>query len=604
MLLSAQSSAWATWSVIAIDKKTGDVIVASATCVAQAGFPRRQPVGSRDLMDLQAVIVPGIGVAACQAGADNTHKNQMTVFEELKKGTEPSKIIEILHLDPDIERRQFGILDMQGRTAGHNGSGNSTASLYVPGHVGDYYFQVQGNTLFSDQVMYEAALAFTRAKGTLADHVMAAMEAADAKGGDKRCNCETDPKPSAPCDGKTAHVAYIVMAKKSDVTTKSHNQGDYYAYIRVTDEDIKPSENANPVKTLRMRYDAWKAAGSKPYTSVPIVTLNTVQPVAPDPWFATFSIIAFDPATNELGVAVQSHAFTAGAAVPYAIPGIGAVATQASANRLYGPKAIELLKQGLSPAEVVKRLTDEDSGRDTRQVAVIDVKGRSAVYTGKHVIDRNADVNDPVHLGGYAGHVTGRNFSVQGNTLASEDVVKKMARAYETGTGTMAERLMDALDAGQSAGGDTRGMQSAGLLVVRPIPPGSNSTVERTVDIRVDDAVDPFKELRRLLNITLGVPRTLTDRAAELAKAGKFDAAIAEQQKALEIQPNSDTLHYALAQRYAQAGQPLMALVPLREAIRLHPNLAREAARDPLFAGLRDLGEFKRLVQASAALAK
>jgi len=128
---------------------------------------------------------------------------------------------------------------------------------------------------------------------------------------------------------------------------------------------------------------------------------------------------------------------------------------------------------------VVKRLTDDDPGRDTRQVAVIDAKGRSAVYTGKHVIDRNVDPKDAVHLGGYAGHVTGRNFSVQGNTLASEDVVKNMARAYEGGKGTMAERLMDALDAGQSAGGDTRGMQSAGLLVVRPIPAGSNSTVER-----------------------------------------------------------------------------------------------------------------------------
>jgi uncharacterized Ntn-hydrolase superfamily protein len=278
LVLAGRTSAWATWSVIAVDKKTGEVIVASATCVAQAGFPKRQPIGARDLMDLQAVIVPGVGVAACQAGADNSHKNQMTVFEELKKGTEPAKIIEILHLDPDIERRQFGILDMQGRSAGFNGSGNSNASLYVPGHVGDYYFQVQGNTLFSDQVTYEAALAFTRAKGTLADHVMAAMEAADAKGGDKRCNCETDPKPAAPCDGKTAHVAYIVVARKGEVTRKSHNEGDYYAYIRVTDDDIKASENANPVKTLRMRYDAWKKAGSKPFKSVPIISLNGAQP--------------------------------------------------------------------------------------------------------------------------------------------------------------------------------------------------------------------------------------------------------------------------------------------------------------------------------------
>src|SRR4029079_4827803 len=208
-------TAWATWSVIAVDKKSGQVIIASATCVAQAGFPRRQPLPSRDLMDVQAVIVPGIGVAACQAGADNTHKNQMTVFEELKKGTEPSKIIELLHMDPDIERRHFGILDLQGRSAGFNGQSNSSASLYVPGHVGNYYFQVQGNTLFSDQVAYEAALAFTRATGTLADHVMAAMEAADAKGGDKRRNCETERTLNPPCDVKTAHFASFVIAKKT-----------------------------------------------------------------------------------------------------------------------------------------------------------------------------------------------------------------------------------------------------------------------------------------------------------------------------------------------------------------------------------------------------
>ena len=115
---------------------------------------------------------------------------------------------------------------------------------------------------------------------------------------------------------------------------------------------------------------------------------------------------------------------------------------------------------------------------------------------------------------------------------------------------------MDALDAGQAAGGGTRGMQSAGLLVVRPVPPGSNVVVDRIVDVRVDDAVDPFEELRRLLNIQLGVPRKLTDQSSDLARAGKFDDAIALMQKALEIQPNSDMLHYALAQRYAQADRP------------------------------------------------
>jgi uncharacterized Ntn-hydrolase superfamily protein len=231
-----------------------------------------------------------------------------------------------------------------------------------------------------------------------------------------------------------------------------------------------------------------------------LAMLPVALPAAdPDPWFSTFSIIAFDAATNDFGVAVQSRAFAAGAAVPYAKAGVGAVATQASANRQYGPKAIALLEQGLSPAEVVKKITDDDPGRDTRQVAVIDTKGRSAVYTGKHVIDRNSDPKDLVHFGGYAGHVSGKDFSVQGNTLKSEDVVKAMAAAYENGKGTMAERLMDALDAGQSKGGDTRGMQSGGILVVRPLPPNSESTVERIVDIRVDDAPNPFTELRRLL---------------------------------------------------------------------------------------------------------
>ncbi|MBI4472836.1 MAG: DUF1028 domain-containing protein, partial [Acidobacteria bacterium] len=188
-----------------------------------------------------------------------------------------------------------------------------------------------------------------------------------------------------------------------------------------------------------------------------------------DPWFSTFSIIAYDPVTKELGVGVQSRAFGAGAAVPYAMPGVGAVATQASANRQYGPKAIALLQLGLSPAEVVKQITDDDEGRDTRQVAVIDTMGRSAVYTGKNVIDRNFNPQDLAHYGGYAGHVTGTNYSAQGNTLASEEVVKAMARAYENTKGTLADRLMAALEAGQSKGGDMRGMQSAGILVVRPL---------------------------------------------------------------------------------------------------------------------------------------
>ena len=318
---------------------------------------------------------------------------------------------------------------------------------------------------------------------------------------------------------------------------------------------------------------------------------------APDPWFGTFSIIAVDPATGELGIGVQSRAFGAGAAVPYAKPGVGAIATQASANRQYGPKAIALLEQGLSVEDVVKRITDEDPGRDTRQVAVIDAKGRSAVYTGKRVIDRNSDPKDPVHYGGYAGHVAGTNYSVQGNTLASVEVVKAMAAAFERGTGSLAERLMDALDAGQSKGGDTRGMQSAGILVVRPLQPGSANTVERVVDIRVDDHEDPFKELRRLLYMTTGVPARLTDNASKLAEQGKFAEAITELNKALAINPRSEQIHYALAQRYAQAGDMANAIKWLGTAISRQPAVWKpRAVEDAVFTKLRGSQEFQRLV--------
>lgn len=320
------------------------------------------------------------------------------------------------------------------------------------------------------------------------------------------------------------------------------------------------------------------------------------DPAAADPWFGTFSIIAWDPETREFGVATQSRAFGAGAAVPYAMPEIGAIATQAGANRLYGPKAIALLEQGLSPEEVVKRITDEDPGRDRRQVAVIDTQGRVGIYTGRHVIDRNSDPDDPIHLGGYAGHLVGKHYVAIGNTLASAKVVEGIARGYEQTQGSMGERLMAALEGGQAAGGDTRGMQSGGILVVRPLAPGATSTVERIVDIRVDDAKDPFVELRRLLNITTGVPGRLTTRSEELAKAGKFAEAIAVQQEALAINPHSDRLLYALAQRHAQAGEFLLAIGPLSEALAMHPAMRTQAAEDPIFEKMRGLAEFQRAV--------
>lgn len=256
LVLSA-STASATWSVIALDRSSGTVVVSSATCVPQArleGFP------AKDLRDIQAIVVPGVGVAAAQAGVDRTRANQKLIFSELQKGTAPADILAKLKEDPAIDSRQFGILDMKGRSAGFSGAKNGKSSLDRQGQVTgtEIFYSIQGNILKSDEVVEAAVIAFASAKGALTDRVMAAMEAADAKGGDSRCTCDSEPKLTAPCDGKTAHVAYILRAEKSDANGESFNDGKYGMYISVTDKDITPSENANPVKTLRMRYDAQK----------------------------------------------------------------------------------------------------------------------------------------------------------------------------------------------------------------------------------------------------------------------------------------------------------------------------------------------------------
>lgn len=208
-----------------------------------------------------------------------------------------------------------------------------------------------------------------------------------------------------------------------------------------------------------------------------------------DEIIATFSIVARDPVTDELGVAVQSRAFRAAAIVSYAKAGVGAIATQAAANQSYGPRGLELLESGLSPAEVVRQLTQADDGRARRQLAVIDAGGSVKAYTGSETRD-------------WAGHIEGTNYSVQGNILASEDVVRAMATAFESSEGELAERLMDALDAGQAAGGDSRGKQSGGILVVKPIG-DSDRTTDRWVDVRVDDHQTPFLEIRRLMEMAV-----------------------------------------------------------------------------------------------------
>src|SRR5688572_8334401 len=208
-LLFAPASALATWSVIAVDRATGRVVIASATCVDR---------DDQFLMGVQAVVVPGKGVAACQAGVDGTHKNQTLVFEELQKGTDPARIIEMLSQDPAFQSRQFGILDFSGRSAGHSGLGNGYVTQDIQGRVEgtQIYYSIQGNILRAGEVVPAAIKAFVSTNGALTDRVMAAMDAADGAGGDSRCTCPAPqpgaPAPAIPCEGKTAHIAYIALA--------------------------------------------------------------------------------------------------------------------------------------------------------------------------------------------------------------------------------------------------------------------------------------------------------------------------------------------------------------------------------------------------------
>jgi uncharacterized Ntn-hydrolase superfamily protein len=257
-VLCVPRSAFATWSVIALDSRSGQIVVASATCVSGASLERRAPPFG--LRSLQAIVVPGKAAAAAQANVDETFANQKLIYAELKKGTKPSDIMQTLSKDPAFPSRQFGIIDMKGGAAGHSGESNEPSSLHRQGRApGEpIYYSIQGNVLASDDVVVEAVKAFLARKGDLTDRVMAAMEAADAKGGDRRCACDTEPRTEAPCLTKTSHVAYILLAEKTDANKTGYGDGDFAMFISVTERDTKRDENGNPVKTLRLRYDAWK----------------------------------------------------------------------------------------------------------------------------------------------------------------------------------------------------------------------------------------------------------------------------------------------------------------------------------------------------------
>jgi len=207
----------------------------------------------------------------------------------------------------------------------------------------------------------------------------------------------------------------------------------------------------------------------------------------PERIVATFSIVAFDPGTDSLGVAVQSKFLAVGSVVPWARAGVGAVATQAMANYNYGPRGLDLMSEGNSAEQTVEALASADEDRGHRQIGVVDARGRASTFTGSECFD-------------WAGGVTGEHYAAQGNILVGKETVEAMATAYEETEGDFATRLLEALDAGQGAGGDSRGKQSAALLVVRE-GGGYGGDNDRVVDLRVDDHPEPIRELIRIRDL-------------------------------------------------------------------------------------------------------
>jgi uncharacterized Ntn-hydrolase superfamily protein len=300
------------------------------------------------------------------------------------------------------------------------------------------------------------------------------------------------------------------------------------------------------------------------------------------PTVSTFSIVAIDPANGDLGVAVASRYFSVGSVVPWALAGVGAVATQANVNVGYGPQAIDLLRQGLTAQQVLAKLLADDTfpGKDGRQVAIVDAHGGVATYTGPKAPN-------------WAGDRQGKTWSAQGNILVGPQVPDAMGKAFEATPGELAERLYAALQAGDAAGGDSRGHQSASILVVRK-GGGRNTNNDRYVYINVDDNPQPFPELRRLLDLNLSY---LHEEAAErfLQKSNTKDALL-EARKAARYAPGHPFTHFTLGLVEYLNGDKVAALKELREAQKADKGFQKdfeETLNDsPELKGMKEDKEF------------
>ena len=278
------------------------------------------------------------------------------------------------------------------------------------------------------------------------------------------------------------------------------------------------------------------------------VTINS-QDIVPSQLAHTYSIVARDTATGEMGVAVQTHWFNVGSRVPWAQAGVGAIATQSFTNPSFGPRGLELLKLGKTAQEVVDELIASDEGRDYRQLGVVDKFGNSASYTGKKCIYA-------------AGNIAEENFSVQANLMLSDKVWSAMAEAFKTAKGNLADRMLSALEAAQKEGGDIRGKQSAAMIVVKK--EGSGKVWEdEVINLKIADHAEQLKELRRLLYVQKAYVHM--NKGDEAIENNNFETAEKEYGKAIEIYHENLEIKYWYAVALANAGKVEESIPLFRE---------------------------------------
>ncbi|MDQ7063288.1 MAG: DUF1028 domain-containing protein [candidate division KSB1 bacterium] len=280
---------------------------------------------------------------------------------------------------------------------------------------------------------------------------------------------------------------------------------------------------------------------------------------------STYSIVARDSVTGELGVAVQSNWFSVGGIVSWAESGIGAVATQSFVEPAYGPLGLALMRAGKTAPEALKALLSIDPNADVRQVAMVDAQGNVAVHTGAKCII-------------YAGHVKGEQFSCQANLMEKGTVPEAMAKAYRNARGSLADRLMAALEAAQAEGGDIRGKQSAAILVVSGKKSGTPWN-ERIVDIRVDDHSEPLKEIKRLLQVQKVY--NYANHGDELMTEGKVEEAMKAYKAAMNLAPDNTEMIFWPAVTLASIGRVDEALPLFKEVFKRNPKWGELVKRLP-----------------------